>query len=218
MNQETNASFKPINVQKANWKIGCIIGLIVLVVIIIVGIFAPKEQEKQKPTAKQEQNQSTINKPQTEQKKEPEKSKETLPRVGDNVRVGDIRWKLISAKDLGNILYGTNSNYPTITDDKTTSGKFIQINMEVENLSKDLKSVSNLDIYDDSGRKFIHSTDTSEWIPNEKSLYILSNLNPNMPNQFMDIYEVPGDAKNLYVSVGDLKLFGAGSAKISLGF
>lgn len=137
--------------------------------------------------------------------------------VNENAKVGDIRWKVIEVKDRGNELSSADSQFPSITQPKKTSGKFVQIKVEVENQSKELRSVGTLNIVDDQGRSFIASTDTSEWVPSEESLFILSNLNPNLPYKFTAIYEIPADAKGLKLKVGDLKLFGPEEAEINLG-
>jgi len=137
--------------------------------------------------------------------------------INQDVKVGEVRWKLISIKDRDNILKASESRYPTIAKDKTTIGKFIEITMEVENLGTEMKSVSNLDIIDNKNRKFIAASDVSEWIPEDKEMFLLSNLNPNMPQQFTDIYEIPADAIGLKVKVGDLSLWGNEKALISLG-
>jgi len=137
--------------------------------------------------------------------------------INQDIRVGDVRWKLIEVKNRGNILKASESRYPTIAENKTTTGKFIEITMEVENLGTEMKSVTNLDIVDNKDRKFIPASDVSEWIPEEKEMFLLSNLNPNMPQQFTDIYELPSDAAGLKVKVGDLSLWGDEEALIDLG-
>lgn len=137
--------------------------------------------------------------------------------INQDVRVGDIKWKLVDVKDRGNILKASESRYSFIAENKTTSGRFIEITIEVENLSKELKSVSNLTLIDSKGREFTSASDVSEWISEEKELFLLDNLNPNMPIQFSDIYEVPIDAKSLKVIVGDLEFWGGEEALINLG-
>lgn len=139
-------------------------------------------------------------------------------RLGEDARVGNIRWKLVSAVDKGTVLKAKDSRYASIAKDKTASGKFVEITVEVENLGEDMKSVTNLNLKDSKGREFVHSTDTSEWIPEGKDLFLLSNLNPNVPSTFTDLYEVPADALGLVVTVGDLELFKDNKAEISLGF
>lgn len=153
------------------------------------------------------------------EKKETAPSTEKTPTVysiNQDVRVGDVRWRLVDVKDKGNILRASESKYPTFAEDKTTTGKFIEVTIEVENLSTEMKSVSNLKLVDDKNREFIHASDISEWIPEDKELFLLSNLNPNMPQQFTDMYEIPADATGLKVKVGDLSLWGTKEALISL--
>jgi len=140
----------------------------------------------------------------------------TIYSINQNVKVGDVRWRLISVKDRGNILKSYESRYPTIAEDKKTTGRFIEITMEVENLGTEMKTVSNLKIVDDRNREFTSSSDVSEWISEGKELFILSNLNPNMPQQFADIYEVPVDAVGLKIKVGDLTFWGDEEALINL--
>jgi hypothetical protein len=137
--------------------------------------------------------------------------------VGEDARVGDVRWKLISARDRGTVLKASESRYAVIAKNKTTTGKFIEITMEVENLGTDMKTVTNLKLVDAKNREYTNSSDTSEWAPEGKDLFLLSNLNPNVPQQFVGIYEVPADATGLKVKVGDLNLFGNKEATISLG-
>lgn len=137
--------------------------------------------------------------------------------VNQDVRVGDVRWKVISATDRGATLRGSESKYASYASDKTTTGKFIELNMEVENLGKEMKSATGVKLLDSQNREFSYSTDVSEWIPDDKQMLVLENLNPNVPFQFMGIYEVPADASDLKVKVGDLNLFGNKEAIISLG-
>ena len=152
-----------------------------------------------------------------EKKEITSKETSTIYSINQDVKVSDVRWKLIDVKNRGSVLKASESQYPTITKDKTTAGKFIEITMEVENLGTEMKSVSNLHIVDNKNREFIPASDTSEWIPEEKEMFLLSNLNPNMPQQFTDIYEIPADATDLKVKVGDLSLWGDKESLISLG-
>ncbi len=137
--------------------------------------------------------------------------------VNQDVRVGDVRWKVISAVDRGTTLKGTDSKYPTLSSDKTTSGKFVELNMEVENLGKDMKSATDVKLLDNQNREYTASHDVTEWIPEDKQMLVLENLNPNVPFQFIGIYELPADATSLKVKVGDLNLFGNKEATINLG-
>lgn len=136
--------------------------------------------------------------------------------VKDDVRVGDVRWKVTEVKNYGNTLKGSESRIPTFSKSRTTGGKFVKITVEVENLGNEMKSASTLNIVDDKDREFIPSTNVFEWLP-EDNMFILSNLNPNVPKTFSAIYEIPADASGLKLKVGDLELLKNNSAKIDLG-
>ena len=165
---------------------------------ILIGILSPSSEESKSKSAKDEAKTYSV---------------------GEDVKVKDIRWKVISAEDKGDTLKGTDSKYPDYEKDKKATGnsKFIKLTMEVENQSKDMKSVSDLKIKDDQGREFTHSSDVISWIPEDKEIFILSNLNPNVTQQFIDYYEVPKDAKGFKITVGDLEMFSNKSAEINLG-
>lgn len=138
-------------------------------------------------------------------------------KLGEDVKVEDVRWKLLEAENIGNTLKGSVSNYPMFTDDKTTSGKYIRIKMEVENQGSEMKTITSLKLKDSKNREFTGATDVSDWIPKGEELFVLDNLNPNVPIQFTELYEVPVDADGLVVIVGDLSFWGSKSAQISLG-
>ncbi len=168
--------------------------------------------EGEKPTTSTNQEQTTT------KNDEGKQEEEKIYQMGEEVVVDEVKWKLVDARDLGSVLKASDSKYPSLSEDKTASGKFVEVTVMVENLGKEMKSVSNLDLMDDQNREFKPAPDASDWIPEDKSLFMLSNLNPNVPFEFIDIYEVPTDAKGFKLKVGDLKLLGDEEALISLGF
>ncbi|MEK7183593.1 MAG: DUF4352 domain-containing protein [Patescibacteria group bacterium] len=130
--------------------------------------------------------------------------------LNDQVTVGDVKWVVTSATSktsLAGAFGGT----------ETTQGKFVVINVTVENLGKDMKSISNLKLVDSQGREFTSSSKSYKNLGADQ-LYILQNLNPNLPYTFADVYEVPADAEGFSVVVGDLAFFGSDEEKIGLGF
>ena len=136
----------------------------------------------------------------------------TAFRVGDDVRVADVRWKVITATDMGATLKSSN----TFVKDKTTGGHFVQVQFELENLSKDMLTFAGLDLVDDQGRTFKSSSETFQFIPSEEAC-VLENLNPNVAKRCTAIYELPSNAAGLKAQVSDLKLVGNASALIDLG-
>ncbi len=104
--------------------------------------------------------------------------------LGQDVQVDEVRWKLIEAADLSTTLKSTNE----FIKDKTTSGRFVQVRFELENLSKDLLTFAGLDLVDNQGRTFKPSSDAFQFIPTEESC-VLENLNPNVAKSCTAIYD-----------------------------
>ena len=131
-------------------------------------------------------------------------------KINDEVVVGDVKWILDDA-------YTKTALSGAFGGTETTQGQYVVINATVENLGSDMKSISNLKITDDQGREFTSSSESFKNLGAEQ-LYILENLNPNLPYSFAEVYEVPADATGFSLKVGDLSLFGSKSASIDLGF
>ncbi len=132
--------------------------------------------------------------------------------VGQDVRVDEVRWKIVAATDLGTTLKSTNQ----FVKDKATAGRFVQVRFEIENLSKDMLSFAGLDLQDDQGRTFKPSSDAFPFIPSEEAC-VFENLNPNVAKTCTAIYEVPANVAGLKAQVSDLKLLGNQSALVELG-
>lgn len=134
------------------------------------------------------------------------------PVVGQDVLVGEVRWKILSAENMGNKLTDENQ----FTEDVTTSGKFIKVRFEIENRSKDMKTFAGLDLVDSQGREYKSASNVFMFIETSEAC-IFENLNPNIVKPCMSIYEVPADATGLKAYVGDLEMFGGDEAMIDLG-
>jgi hypothetical protein len=127
--------------------------------------------------------------------------------------VGDVRWKVLSAENLGNVLKSNNR----FAKDLKTSGTFVKVRFEVENLSNDLLSYGGADLVDIKGRKFTQSSDALSFISEEEQSVLVTNINPNISKTITEIYEVPPDAAGLKFNAGDLKIFGSDETQIELG-
>lgn len=132
--------------------------------------------------------------------------------VGQDVKVGEIRWKITEARDEGQILKSNN----VFVKDKTSSGKFIRLALEIENQSKDLKTFAGLDVVDKQDRTYKASTDGLMFIEQDKQC-VFENLNPNVIKSCQIIYEVPKDATALKAKATDLMLLGMQEKLIDLG-
>jgi len=138
----------------------------------------------------------------------------TIYSVNQDVRVGDVKWKVLEAKDLGSRLKGSQSRYPTFQEDVTTTGKFIKVRFEVENLGKELKSVTWLRLVDSQNREYVPHSGVSAWIPEKEDLFLIENLNPNIPKTLAVIFDVAKDASGLKFRVTDLRVLGAGVKEV----
>lgn len=130
--------------------------------------------------------------------------------IGEDVIVKDVKWKLVKAWKADQLTDYSGAVKP--------AGKFVVVNVTVENMDKEMKTASGLKLVDSQGREFIsYSKAFSLQNLGAESLYLLSNLNPNVPYTFADVYEVPADAEGLKLKVGDLSLLGSDEALIDLG-
>jgi hypothetical protein len=155
--------------------------LIALITISIIGGGAKKERNVFTPIT-----------PAQETKQETPQAK--VFKIGEDVIVdGETRWKVLSVENLGSKLSSTN---PFI-ESKTTTGKFIQVRFEVENISKDLQSVGNVGLIDSQGREYVPSSEVFFWIPNEEKLFLIDNINPNITKTYTVIFDVAQDATGL---------------------
>lgn len=132
--------------------------------------------------------------------------------VGQDVNVDEVRWKVVAAEDAGQTLKSDNDFIPA----KKTSGRYVRVRFELENLSKDMLTFAGLDLLDGQGRTFKSSSDLFAFIPEDESC-VLENLNPNIAKTCTAIYEVPVDSTGLQAQVSDLKMFGSQQALIDLG-
>jgi hypothetical protein len=127
--------------------------------------------------------------------------------LDEEVDSSGVIWKVTGARDRGNTLKASESRYGTYGGNKTTAGKYIEVTFTVENTKIDLASITEPKLIDGAGREFSIPTDFDllGWIPEDKSFSLISNLNPNVPKEFVVIYEVPADATDFNLKVGVLR-------------
>ena len=132
--------------------------------------------------------------------------------IGQDVIVGDVRWKILEAKELGQELKSDNQ----FIDAKTTTGKFILVRLEVENRKTEAATYAGINAVDDKGRTFETYNEKFGFVE-ENEACIFEQLNPNLAKTCSEIFELPADAKGIKVTVGDLELFGGDEALVDLG-
>lgn len=135
----------------------------------------------------------------------------TVAAIGQDVTVGDARWKILEARDLGKELKSDNE----FIKPKTTAGKFVLVRLEVENRKTEAATYGGINLVDGKGRKFERYTEQFGFVPEAESC-VLKQLNPNLPATCSEIFELPADAAGLKALLGDLELFGSGEALVDL--
>lgn len=135
--------------------------------------------------------------------------------VGQPVRVGDVQWTVTAPKVLG----ATIPSIDGFSQPKTAQGggKFIQVTYKVENLGQKQKTTTGADLQDSQKRQFKAIEDSFSYIPQNRQLNVLSNLNPNVAQEFDLIYEVPADAATFQARVGNLEAFKNEVKLVNLG-
>lgn len=141
-------------------------------------------------------------------------SKDNPYSINESITINnEVNWKILSAKDLGGILEAIDR----WSDDKTTTGKFIKVRFTVKNIGKEMKTLTDLRLFDDEEREFVTYDESFGYIEEEEELFLLENINPGMEKTCTVIYEVPKDSKDFILEITNLE-WASDKAYISLGF
>lgn len=173
--------------KKISKKIGCLI-LVVLFIVIIMVVAAGDDDN--------DENRGTISSPAASEQAQ------KVYGLNEPAPSKDVVWTVTDVKNRGNTLKASESRYAAIAKDKTTPGKFVELTLTVENKGTDLASITDPKVKDSQGRSFTSATGVSEWLPEGQELFLLENLQPNLPKQLTFIFEVPADATGLQLEVG----------------
>ena len=128
---------------------------------------------------------------------------------GKDVRVGDVRWKILAAEDLGHELK-VNGNT------EKTKERFIRVRFQLTNKGSDELKFYGAPLRDRQGREYERQL---KYSPDEEECngWRGHPLPPNDPKKCVNIYIVPRDATGLIFVASDLKGREDGSGIISLG-
>jgi hypothetical protein len=130
------------------------------------------------------------------------KDEDCVRPINEEIKAGNWKWKVIKVRNRGSILRGSESNYPWIKD-KITEGKFIEVEMLVQNTGQEtLYYYSYPSIYDNKKREYRAAiVETSDWIPEDKKCG-LKQVKPGFsPLDCVEIYEVAKDSTDLWLYV-----------------
>lgn len=189
-------------------------GAIALVVIIVLAIIGGSGDTDTSSTDEVVNNQSSTRDETGDNESLTETDNEVMVyALNEDVIVEDrVRWKIISAENIGQTLQSSNQ----FIDDETTTGKFIRIKGEVENVSGEQLSFSAPKLVDSQEREFSEFSSSFSFIPEDEQIEWYDNFNPNITRAFTEIYEVSSDAEGLKFEVTNLGIFNLETEYIEL--
>ncbi len=115
-----------------------------------------------------------------------------------------MRWRVVSFEEMGNVLSDDND----YTEDLTTSGRFVRVTIETENLTNEPHYIDAPVVLDDRDRTFEYNSDflVITIIPDDE-LCSLEEINPNIVRTCTWYYELPADASGLSLQLSDYTAF-----------
>jgi len=162
-----------------NFVLFIIIGIVIIILIVMIISFVKKSPA---PTSE-----------------EGPKSEEPT----DEAVIGDVKFKLKEASDLGNILRVSESKNNQVQKDIVSTERFVKVTITAENVGKEsvyLGTWDLKDLFDKEERRFIFSQQTSPWIPEDSRCG--DTLKPGFtPTSCTKIYEVANISSGLKVKV-----------------
>ncbi len=142
----------------------------------------------------------------------PEGAEQTVSQ-GVDTFVGQTRWKVLEAVDIGNRLHNGDENLVPLE----TEGRLIRVRFEVENTGQEVSSFQDITLTDQQGRTFEPSLDAI-WFIEESEQCLSEELEPGVPLVCTKVYDVPADATGLTLQAVDLfDPEASGTAPLDLG-
>jgi hypothetical protein len=180
-------------------------GLIGLGVLIVIAIIASagggdkKAKEKIEPSAEKSATKSEI---------------KTVA-LNEDVRVGEVRWKVLEVKKAEAI-------EKEFGEPEKANGVFIIVKLEAELLGKESGTVdaSQLSIIDSQKRTFKHSNEGQTALMVSKGFkesLFLKQVNPNVPISGWVAFDIAKDASGLKLKIKDLRMFSSKYEYVDLG-
>ncbi len=141
-------------------------------------------------------------------------TEEKLYSLGETVVVEDrVAWTITGAEDLGQTLKSGNQ----FIDDETTTGRFIKVSGQVENVSSEELMFDAPALIDAEGREFSTYSQSFSFIDESQKINWFDTFNPGISKTFSEIYEVPANAEELRFEATNLGTFNIETALIDLG-
>ncbi|WP_336865281.1 DUF4352 domain-containing protein [Peribacillus frigoritolerans] len=173
----------------------------VIAIIVIVNIASGGDEEESTTETKADTKATeTTAKPEEkkeEPKAEPKKEAPKQHQVGDVVKVGKLEYTVKGVEETQKI-----SN---VLGDKTTSGKFVIVEMAIKNLDKKERMAdSNMFKIKADGAEYGADAELDMYVNEGGIGFFLETMNPNISKTGKVVFELPAEAKayNIEVSSG----------------
>lgn len=132
-----------------------------------------------------------------------------LPAVGQEIVLGEIKWKVLSAANAGQNVAGPLGN-------KTTEGKFVKVRVSVQYTGKEGIRMGGLKTINAAGQEY-DSVEDIGLVPSNEACWMLTELKPGIPKNCTFIYEVAADTTGLKLQINDLSWSASEKAEVDLG-
>ena len=134
------------------------------------------------------------------------------PEDTGSVDVGDVRWTLLQAAELGESLASDSDD----VDDLTATGRLIGVRFQVENLGPEPLTFLGMQVVDDQGRRQAYLSQGLPFIIDEEACQ-MEDLEPGASITCTALYDVAADATGLQAELTDLSLLGGETILVDLG-
>ena len=143
-------------------------------------------------------------------KAKPGTTKGTPVGIGDPVQAGKVEWNVTNARQVTELKAPYSG---------TKRGNFVIVDFNFTNGTKEAVTLdsASLTLIDSKGRKFEADTDTFEYVPTNKDIF-LEQVNPGVMKQGETIFTVAPAASGFILRAGDTDMFSDKNAYIDLGF
>lgn len=149
------------------------------------------------------------------------------PSIGDTIRVGNIEWKVLEARNTGAKLEASTNDNREVT---ISEGAFVWVRYEITNAGQGDVGIrkGNVVLKDDSNQEYqghdnfdpITRANVIKWLPEEESCptgaYHTLRLDPGNTVICQEVFIVPSDIKGLHLQVSDLASFSSETVLIRL--
>lgn len=131
---------------------------------------------------------------------------DSVGKMGKPFMIDDAEWLVIEAKDLGKSVKPTAEYEEKVAK---TEGRFVQVKYKVTNKGKQPGHVFEVKLTDSQDRVFGPWDKQLAYLPKDADDHFLDEVQPSMAHTYVQIFELPADAKGLKLRGAGFGIFAA---------